>query len=249
MADLRRRLLGHILCRRYRLLRQDLPAQHLTRWSPHTPPPPDGWPAVLLLHGGGWVTGSRHHFARLGPALAARGLLTVALDYRLAPDHRWPAPLLDVGALLDALPPDADPHRVGLWGHSAGGHIALCAALRWPERLCAAVALGAPADLVALDRESREPLARIFDPAQLRAASPLHLLRPEQVPPLLLVHGSQDRICRVDHARALHRAAPDRIALLEVRGGSHGLQWPPPPSRPPTGWRPACAPEGAPVVV
>lgn len=85
--------------------------------------------AVLYVHGGGYVIGSltshRHLVAEIGRAAGARVL---ALDYRLAPEHPFPAPLEDTLAgyrfLLDQ---GLAPGRIALAGDSAGGGLAAAA--------------------------------------------------------------------------------------------------------------------------
>ncbi len=202
------------------------PAQRLWFWQLNDLGPRDGWPAVLLIHGGGWVEGSWEAFESLGPTLAHRGLMAVAMDYRLGPTHRWPAQREDVALALETLRfAQVDQERVALWGHSAGGHLALDAAFRAPELIRCVVALGAPSDLVRLDEEGKDDLGQIFDRGQLREASPLHHAVGE-IPPTLLVHGERDRIVSVAQARALQQARPDRVELLEIPDGDHGLRWP-----------------------
>lgn len=202
------------------------PAQRLYFWQLDDLGPRDGWPAALLIHGGGWVEGSWESFQSLAPALAHRGLMAVAMRYRLAPEHRWPAQREDVALALDLLRhQQIDAERIALWGHSAGGQMALDAAIQWPGLVRCAVALGAPTDLPGLDEAGPDDLSRVFDRSDLRAASPLHQATGE-LPPILLVHGARDRVVPVQQARALAAARPDRVRLLEVPDGDHGLHWP-----------------------
>src|SRR5688572_20528859 len=53
-------------------------------------------PALLDVHGGAWNTGTREQDALIDRALAARGMLVAAIDFRLAPAHRHPAALQDI---------------------------------------------------------------------------------------------------------------------------------------------------------
>lgn len=224
----RRRLLGRWRARGLRVEDRRYgpdPAQRVRIVSPPGPPPPTGWPALLLLHGGGWREGDLAEFAPLAPRLARRGLLAVAANYRLAPRHRWPAMLEDVEAAwvsLAALP--VDPGRRLLWGFSAGGHLALMLALRRPAEVRGLVAMGAP---TALDApELSDELDRVFAPDQRRAASPLH--QPcGNPPPTLLVHGEADAVVPVSQARALRARFPADVRLIELPEGDHGLRWPP----------------------
>ena len=89
-------------------------------------------PTVLFWHGGGYVFGEPETHLMAAHALAARGLRVVLPSYRLAPEHVWPAQLEDALAALDAAPGD-----VALAGISAGGHLALNAALARPGRAAA----------------------------------------------------------------------------------------------------------------
>ncbi|MEV4774138.1 alpha/beta hydrolase [Microbacterium sp. LWH12-1.2] len=95
-------------------------------------------PTMLWLHGGGWVGGSIDEILndRICAALALRsGVQIVSLEYRLAPEHPFPAPVDDAVAALHALRSRADElgvdvDRLGIGGNSAGATIAASAALR-----------------------------------------------------------------------------------------------------------------------
>ena len=76
---------------------------------------------VLLIHGGGWTTGSKRDEMRLGKRLSKLGITAVALNYRLAPLHPWPAQLEDCCAALQWIADNAarlyiDVSRLGVWG-------------------------------------------------------------------------------------------------------------------------------------
>jgi len=89
-------------------------------------------PTVLYLHGGGFTIGSPvTHRALASHLAAASGASVHVLDYRLAPEHPFPAALDDaVAAYRDLLARGARPARTVLAGDSAGGWLALAAALR-----------------------------------------------------------------------------------------------------------------------
>jgi len=105
-------------------------------YRPPVKPPPGGWPCVLYLHGGGWVVGGldSHDFICCELAMAL-GAMVVAVDYRLAPEHPFPAGFDDCLSVWRALrggPFWFDPERMLVAGDSAGGNLAaaLCLALR-----------------------------------------------------------------------------------------------------------------------
>lgn len=52
-------------------------------------------PGVLLVHGGSWRRGSKRSMARIATRLAEHGYIAVAIDYRLAPEHKFPAQIHD----------------------------------------------------------------------------------------------------------------------------------------------------------
>ncbi|MGI9475049.1 MAG: alpha/beta fold hydrolase [Rubripirellula sp.] len=85
-------------------------------------------PAVLVVHGGAWRTGNRKQLRGYANALAERGFVCFAIDYRLAPDHKFPAQIEDCRAAVKFIRDHAgdykvDPARLGAIGYSAGGHL------------------------------------------------------------------------------------------------------------------------------
>ena len=92
-------------------------------------------PALVAVHGGGWVAGVRGAFQYWGPYLAARGIAVFAVSYRLATKAKaFPEALQDVLAGVQFVRGKAgvfgiDPTRIGLIGASAGAHLAALAAL------------------------------------------------------------------------------------------------------------------------
>jgi len=91
--------------------------------------------ALLFLHGGGFVLGSLDSHDALCRDIAARtGAVVVAVDYRLAPEHRYPAALVDARAAMrwlaaDGVALDVPAGRIAVMGDSAGGALAAALAL------------------------------------------------------------------------------------------------------------------------
>lgn len=87
-------------------------------------------PVLLFFHGGGWVIGSIETHDEVCRRLAAEsGCLVLSVDYRLAPEHRFPAAVEDCRAALEWVAAHgaeigADPARMAVGGDSAGGNLA-----------------------------------------------------------------------------------------------------------------------------
>jgi len=100
----------------------------------YKPPGPGPHPVAIYIHGGGFRTLSRRTHWIMALAFARRGYLTFNIDYRLAPKHPFPAAAEDVCAALrwiwdNASSYGGDLERTVVSGESAGGNLALMAAL------------------------------------------------------------------------------------------------------------------------
>lgn len=97
-------------------------------------------PCLVYMHGGGWVFGDLDSHDGICAELAVRSAAAVlAVDYRLAPEHPFPAAVEDCGAVVDHLARHAeawgiDPGRIGVGGDSAGGNLAAVMCLRSRDR-------------------------------------------------------------------------------------------------------------------
>jgi len=211
-------------------------------------------PVIVHVHGGGWRRGSRRHpLPALGPGfyddLAGQGFAVAAIDYRLSGEARFPAPLEDVRAAVGWVGDHGttyglDPGRVFLWGDSAGGHLALLAALTGAALTGAPVhgvvawfpvtdLAGLPSDVADAGGvpdpgpDSREalllgaPAAAVPDLA--REASPVAHAS-AAAPPVLLVHGDADDLVPPAQSVRLAGALREAGATVElelVPGATH----------------------------
>jgi len=87
---------------------------------------------LVYLHGGGWICGSPRTHRKLAFRFAEGGYLVINVDYRLAPEHPFPAPFDDCVAALrwaraNAASLGGDPERIAVGGDSAGGNLAAAA--------------------------------------------------------------------------------------------------------------------------
>jgi acetyl esterase/lipase len=125
-------------------------------------------PVVVFIHGGGFIGGSLDLFDEPCATLARRlGALVVSPDYRLAPEHPFPAATNDTVAVLrwaegHIADLGGDPKRIAVGGESAGANLAAVAAIRLRDQggppLRAQVLITPPTDFLA-DTESRKAFA------------------------------------------------------------------------------------------
>ena len=94
------------------------------------------YPVLLFFHGGGWVTESLENYDRVCSRMAqSTGHIVMSVEYRLAPEYRFPVPLEDCYAAAKALYTGhlvlpADPDRITIIGDSAGGNLAAAVCLK-----------------------------------------------------------------------------------------------------------------------
>jgi acetyl esterase/lipase len=114
-----------------------IPAQDGTQLTAtlYTPPGPGPFPAVVYFHGGGWVIGSTQSYDASARALAKGAeAVVVSVDYRLAPEHKFPTAWDDALAAYKWTAMNVgrwrgDPRRLALAGESAGGNLAISTAI------------------------------------------------------------------------------------------------------------------------
>ena len=109
-------------------------AEKLDLYLPSSRPPGMRSPAVVMIHGGGWIGGDKAEARsfNVGTTLALNGYVCVSINYRLD-EPRWPQNLYDCKNAVRFLRANAgrlgvDPERIGVIGGSAGGHLALMVA-------------------------------------------------------------------------------------------------------------------------
>jgi acetyl esterase/lipase len=125
----------------------------------YRPPAPNG-SGVLLIHGGSYQRGDRTQLRGYAIALGRVGYTCLACEYRLAGESRWPAQIDDVHTALAyfhdrAADLGVDAGRVAVAGNSAGGHLALLAAVLGESPIAAVAALYSAVDFVGEDARAK----------------------------------------------------------------------------------------------
>jgi acetyl esterase/lipase len=211
-------------------------------------------PAVLYVHGGGW----EHGDASLGGVnaliahdLNQHGMLVAAVNYRLAPENRWPAQIDDVKCAVGYLRANAqlygiDPAEIGAWGGSAGGHLVSMLGTAGPSAgfdtgqylqqssaVQAVVDMFGPADLTAggWGSYATSVVQQVFgvapgqDNSALAKASPVSYIAPND-PPFLIFHGVDDAVVPPSQSQELQarlQAAGDSATLVMVQNAGHSF--------------------------
>ncbi len=204
------------------------------------------FPAILLIHGGGWQKRQIEADKPMAERLAARGYVVTQVAYRLSTDAKYPAAIHDCKAALRFMRANAakyqiDPERIGVMGGSAGGHLSglmgmtggvkeLEGAGGHPEqstKVKACVVMAATMDLLEANKTSNsESHVKFFGPiAENRPlyvqASPFeHAGR--QSPPTLYIEGEKDtlKIGRAEMQEKL-RAAGVPTELVTLKYAPH----------------------------
>ena len=198
-------------------------------YHPHEPRE-GGFPVLLQVHGGAWMTGEKEQQAKpLMYHMAERGWLCVAINYRLSPTAAFPAHIIDVKKAIAWVRENirdygGNPDFIAITGGSAGGHLSALAALtpnrnEWqPEfenvdtTLQAAVPFYGVYDF--LDRNGIRPkmsmedmlaervmqCSRAQNPELWDAGSPLSHVR-EDAPPMFVIQGTHDSLVWVEEAQ------------------------------------------------
>jgi acetyl esterase len=196
------------------------------------------YPVAIYLHGGGWVAGSSKSHRKLAMQFAEAGYLTLNLDYRLAPEHPFPAGFEDCVFALrwaheNAKRWNGDPARIVIGGDSAGANLAAAAALeigKHPNgvKLSALLLLYGLYDIRAMMERGREGgvpgtnrnylgpdyESKLDDPR----VSPIKGVKPGALPPTFIIAGTTDNLVPESYALAeALRAAeiPHEVHVLE----------------------------------
>ena len=189
------------------------------------------FPAVVCLHGGGWVLGNRKTNLPLMIKLAQSGYVALSAEYRLAVTDPFPAAVHDVKCAVRWLRANAevfnvDPDRIAAFGYSSGGHLAcllgmtrpqdglegLNGHLDQPSRVQLVISYYGICDLNELYKD-KNPLTRFslskfvgacpFNaPDQYGNASPISYVH-KNAPPTLLIHGTSDKLVPIKQSQIL----------------------------------------------
>lgn len=202
------------------------------------------FPTAILVHGGGFVRGNKQTYIKpLFEPLSKAGFTWFTINYRLAPDYKFPAQAEDVEAAIKWVRAHAkeykvDLKRIALIGESAGGHlVSYVGTDNTPELgLAAVIPFYAPHDLETRARESGKISASMTallgltelnedSLRKLHDASPISHVK-KGLPPFLLIHGTKDAQVPYDQSVKFQekmKAAGNTCELFTIPDGGHGM--------------------------
>ncbi len=218
----------------------------------YPPSASEPWPLVVYVHGGGWQSGDKNEGAgyREVAGLQNEGFLVVSINYRLAPQAKFPAQIQDVKCAIRYFRAQASTYnlnssKIGVWGGSAGGHLVSLlgtsdSSAGWDvgeyldqsSRVQAVVDMFGPADLTrsfaGLGSQLQKDVFGAASPTDpiLAAASPITYVSPDD-PPFLILQGEQDDLVPVEQSQSLYdslQAASVGCELVFVQNAGHGFR-------------------------
>jgi acetyl esterase/lipase len=194
------------------------------------PLPQEPMPVLVWIHGGAWVTGNKDTGLYHLSFFAQRGYFCASIEYRLTGEARFPAQIEDCKCAIRFLRAKAKeynlaPDRIGVWGTSAGGHLAALLGTSalvnelegtggWAEhssQVQAACPCAAPTDFFQWNQGAFSAgeglIGGPFDSNKEKAAlaSPVTHVH-KAVPPFLIVHGERDSTVPVSQSELLYAA-------------------------------------------
>ena len=200
-------------------------------------------PAILVVHGGAWRMGNRKQLRGYATALAEMGFVCFAIDYRLAPGHKFPAQIEDCRAAVKWIRQhagkyNADATRLGAIGYSAGGHLVSLLGTTGQDaceengnidmRLQCVAAGGAPTDFRWFPDKGKWAeywMGGDLDsvPDKFRQASATVFVDKDD-PPIFFFNGTKDELVPVLWSKVCYdalKAAGVKTELYQIEGASH----------------------------
>lgn len=207
-------------------------------------------PVIVYIHGGGWSMGSKEAGLRQSVALALGGYFATTINYRLTGQATYPAAVHDCKAAIRFLRAHAgelgiDPNRIGVWGHSAGGHLAallgtsgntnildgtvgadptISSAVQCVVDISGPVDLSSDAPQGMISQWLGGPVRDHQDLA--KQASPLTYIDKND-PPVLILHGTDDPLVNMQrHAEVFHKALKEagvEVEFMPIEGAGHAI--------------------------
>lgn len=212
-------------------------------------------PVIIFIHGGGWQNGDKSGGLLWLFPFALKGYFCTAINYRLSNEAPFPAQIEDVKCAVRFLRSKAkeyniNPDKIGVFGHSAGGHLAALLGTsgdikdleetggynEFSSRVQAAADLSGPTDFIRLNpvmlKDKNSYVSKFLGgtlenkKALAVKANPLtHISKDD--PPFLIIHGNKDNVIPENQSKALYKALKDAgltVDLKILEGKNHNIR-------------------------
>jgi acetyl esterase/lipase len=204
---------------------------------------------IMYIHGGGWRFGDKASSGGVNNRKFTKyGFVTCSINHRLTTEDPFPAQIHDVKSAVrwlraNALKYNINPDKIGVWGHSSGGHLSAllglsynipelegdCGSPGYSSRVQAVCTSAAPTDILQMGgwhNAPGSPEAHLvgstfhYDRQDLtNKINPINYIR-EDAPPFLIIHGDQDVIVPINQSNLLFDAL-ENVSYLRVKNGDH----------------------------
>jgi len=162
------------------------------------------YPAIAMVHGGGWISGSKENEKYMAQELAAKGYVAIAVGYRLSEVAKYPAAIDDVNNAIEYLKKNkkkysVDTKKIAILGESAGAQIATLVGVKSKGKIKAIVNVDGVVSFIH-EESGKEGTYDAFwlgyahkdNPEIWKDASPLEFVD-KKTPPTLFINSSQPR--------------------------------------------------------
>lgn len=208
-------------------------------------------PVIVFVHGGGWTKGDKKGGDRKLIPFAEKGYFCVSINYRLAPESKFPAQIEDCKCAIRFLKANSkkyniNPEKIGVWGTSAGGHLVSLLGTTgnidkynesggwygYSSKVSAVCDWFGPTDFLSSHSE-RSGLRGKFLLSEnvkerrklMKEASPVYYVSKES-PPFLIMHGGKDTIVPFKQSEILYSKLKEKgvdVTLIKLKEAGHGI--------------------------
>jgi len=203
-------------------------------------------PCIVYVHGGAFVTGSKENILKYPELYILRNFsfMIVSINYRLAPEYKFPSPIEDVKSAIRFLRKESekygiDINNIGTFGTSAGGHLVSLLGttnndtifnngenLEFPSSVKFVIDYFGPTDLTKMpDKDRLINVFGLIEDENLLKFSPISYVSKDD-PPFLIIHGEKDDVVPFEQGEILYNELSKygiKVKFIKVKNGGHGF--------------------------
>lgn len=203
-------------------------------------------PTIIYVHGGAWVSGSKENIQKFPEFYLLKNsqFMVVSIDYRLAPQYKFPSQIEDVKSAVRFLKKESekfgiDVNKIGCFGTSAGGHLVSLLGttdkesgfdkgenLEFSSRVNFVVDYFGPTDLTKMPNLNKLiPVFGSIEKENLLKYSPVNYVSSDD-PHFLIIHGEKDDVVPIEQGEILYKALSKEgvfVKFIRVKNGGHSF--------------------------